>query len=132
MLKLQAQLHKKQGAESLGVLFDSALSEIEALEKREKAVDIERYVLSYCLNFIKDFATHDSESKDAAFLRLKNTINDSHVRANELLNKFAIEQQIKGAKAAGSKLIQSHEGQKKQWFDEVFIGQLRQQLNGGE
>jgi len=52
--------------------------------------------------------------------------------SQQVINKFAIEQQIKGAKAAGSKLIQSHEGQKKQWFDEVFIGQLRQQLNGGE
>ena len=41
MLKLQARLHKKQGAESLGLLFDSALSEIETLEVRAEALQRE-------------------------------------------------------------------------------------------
>ena len=41
MMKLQARLHKKQGAESLGLLFDSALSEIETLEVRAEAAERE-------------------------------------------------------------------------------------------
>lgn len=110
MLKLQARLHKKQGAESLGLLFDSALSEIETLEVRAEALQ--------------------RELENERMMSMKRFVETGRA------DTFAIQQQIKvledllGRVCPISGEVIPDNLSRDAIHDE--INQLRQQLNGGK
>lgn len=111
MLKLQARLHKKQGAESLGLLFDSALSEIETLEVRAEALQ--------------------RELENERMMSMKRLVETGRA------DKFAIEQQIKGIYLATNHVADNNDisylpNDFILELCEKYAEQLRQQLSGGE
>ena len=124
MMKLQARLHKKQGAESLGLLFDSALSEIETLEVRAEAAERERDEIQ---------TSYDSLAEDYADTRHSLALLEINRVTEKEMDEFAIEQQIKALEHEASL-----------WPDDLtecshvkssILGsaeKLRQQLNGDD
>lgn len=99
MLRVQARLHRKQGANALGDLFENALNEIELLKKTYNqlfdAVQGEREQLAKANERAEMCEKIFSEAPEMSF-------DDVRRMFGEELNKFALEQQIKAL----------------EWFDE--------------
>ena len=64
MLRVQARLHRKQGANALGDLFENAFKEIEQLEQRN--AELERNSKD---NFVS-FCNENNPKKDGATFKL--------------------------------------------------------------
>lgn len=108
MLRVQARLHRKQGANALGDLFENALNEIELLKKTYNqlfdAVQGEREQLAKANERVKELEAHNEllmkvswemkEGKPDAFYKIKDARN---TQASDALKKLVFAQQIEGA-----------------------------------
>ena len=116
--------------------FSSIGKRAEAAEKRLAEVERERDEFADCLNRIQNFVTVDSETKDAALSRLKDIIVYDQIKEAKSLNKFAINQQIKGIEDLNDYLLNKFDFKGDFSFGNVgfaigdFEKQLHQQLNG--
>lgn len=107
MLRVQARLHRKQGANALGQPFESAIEEIQLLNKTYNqlfdAFQDCQGELAKANERVKEL---DQENKEFAML-IANLVrradvkidllqNPTYEKASEQLNKFAIEKKIEG------------------------------------
>jgi seryl-tRNA synthetase len=139
MLCVQARLHKKQGANALGDLFENASKEITRLQERNAELEKENKRESMELRSRLGSALGRNSEYNSAIENMQQQLAKANERVKELelvivaithadetgyvddvgfvkgwsdvcdetkalLNKFAIENQIKGAKFYGDKL----------------------------
>lgn len=116
MLRVQARLHRKQGANALGDLFENALNEIELLKKTYNqlfdAVQSEREQLAKANERVREL------ERQKEILEYYN--GDVNALIDKFLPKFAIEKQLSVLDKVESVYMQAAETSEPISFREAF------------
>ena len=143
MLRVQARLHRKQGANALGQLFESAIEEIQLLNKNynqlfdafqnchDELVDANERVKELEQEN-KKFTMLIANLVRRADVKIDLLQNPTYEKASEQLNKFAIEQQRKGIEDYKKsdefcRLLDSHFNSGKVYGHNEYYEQLRKE-----
>jgi len=147
MLRVQARLHRKQGANALGQLFESAIEEIQLLNKNynqlfdafqnchDELVDANERVKELEQEN-KEFTMLIANLVRRADVKIDLLQNPTYEKASEQLNKFAIEQRQEAVEEYKKsdefcKLLDSHFNSGKVYGHNEYYEQLRKEQAHG-